>query len=283
MIRLRKIYFFVFLCVLVGQNSISFSQDVETHIVYDTVKTVKKRIIRIIVVRTVPKFILQLSGSFNSGAMELQGHNGGFILDDVIKGRSYGARNGYGVYLAGKLPLHKKGNFWLDVATAFNRFQSNLVTDNTKEGKVYYNVFSGEVGADYMFTPNNRVKYFVEGNIVTSIITGKLFVPPDFTNPTGPIKEVKIDGALRIGYTVCAGLEYAFEKNFGINFGLRFTHSNLFLKKTTVPTSDFETTLNDDSSELPVLYGGWKQFAFVSGFAGFSYYFGVKERRYKLP
>jgi opacity protein-like surface antigen len=134
-----------------------------------------------------------------------------------------------------------------------------------------------------MFTPTNRVKYFIGGNIVTSLITGKLFVPPDFTNPNGPAKEVKINGAFRIGYSVFAGLEYAFEKNFGINFGFKFTHSNLFLKKTTEPTNDNETPLNDDSSELPVLYGGWKQFAFASAFAGFSYYFGVKEKRYKLP
>jgi hypothetical protein len=283
MIRPHKIYLFIFLLALIGEGSISFSQEVETHIVYDTVTTIKKRVIRIIVVRTVPKFALQISGSFNSGAMELQGHNGGFVLDDIVKGRSYGARNGYGIFLTGKLPLDKKGGFWLAVTGAFNRFQSNLITDNTKQGKVYYNDFSGEAGTEYMFTPTNKVKFFLGGNIAASVINGKLFVPPDLTNPTAPVREVKIKNAFRLGYSVLVGLGYSFERNFGLNLGFKYTHANLLLKETIVPTGDYETTLNDDGVNPPVLYGGWKQFAYISTFVGFSYYFGVKDKRYKLP
>jgi hypothetical protein len=270
------------LCILYGTNL--YAQDTSITVKYDTVKVLKRKYIRIISIRTPPKFILQVNGSFSFGAMELQGHNGGFSFDDIIKGKTYGARNGYGANLTGKISLHKKAHFWLDFTAGFTRFQSDLIADNTKDGKVAYNVFSGGTGLDYIFTPADKVKYFIGLNALGSYIFGKLFVPYDITDPNyGKLREVKINGAFRIGYSVYTGIEYAFEKNFGINLGVKFTHANLLLKKSTAPTSDNSFDLNDDSSDPPVLYGGWKQFAYSSVFAGFTYYFGVKVKRYKLP
>jgi hypothetical protein len=82
------------------------------------------------------------------------------------------------------------------------------------------------------------------------------------------------------------GLEYAFDRSFGLNTGLRFTHANLLLKKTEDPGTDpVEIGLNDDSTptENPIQFAGWKQFAYISVYAGISYFFGVKVNRYKLP
>src|SRR5438552_3232866 len=103
--------------------NITFAQEIRV----DTIKVNKTRIIRIVRLWTVPKFILQLSGNYNSGALELSEHNGGFSRSDFQLGKSYCARNGYGISLIGKIPLHKKGRFWLDVISSFNRFQSNLI------------------------------------------------------------------------------------------------------------------------------------------------------------
>lgn len=79
------------------------------------------------------------------------------------------------------------------------------------------------------------------------------------------------------------GLEYAFDKNIGINLGVRFTHANLLLKNSPLLTDSTQTGLNDDGVITPQIYSGWKQFAYASVFGGFSYYFGVREKRYKLP
>lgn len=100
--------------------------------------------------------------------MELSEHNGGFSRTDFQLGKSFGARNGYGISLIGKIPLHKKGHFWLDIISSFNRFQSDLISKNNDQGKVAYNVFSGGVGIDYNFTPTHRVKYFL-GEIHSSV------------------------------------------------------------------------------------------------------------------
>lgn len=229
---------------------------------------------------TVPKFIIQLSGGYNWGAMELSGHNGGFSRDDFKRGKSYCARNGFGISLTGKLPLNKKGLFWLDIITSFNRFQSDLIAKNTEEGKVSYNVFSGGAGLEYNFTSYHRVKYFLGGNVLLSAISGNAeLVVPDSTTKY----QVKIKSSLRMGYSVFVGLDYAFNKSFGVNMGVKFTHANLLMKKFTQSTDSAQTELNDLGANNPQLYSGWKQFAYATVFGGFSYYFSVRELRYKLP
>jgi opacity protein-like surface antigen len=248
----------------------------------DTITVKKTRTIRLISVYNVPKFILQFNASYNAGSLELTGHNGGFSRADFDNGRTFGARNGFGFELTGKLRLNKKGQFWLDALGSFNRFQSNLIAKNTEEGKVYYNVFSGGLGAEYNFTPRHKVKYFFGLSTLFSIVNGKANLVDNTTDPTTNY-DVKIKSSFRIGYTAYIGLEYEFQKNFGLNAGLRFTHVNLLLKKSTMPAVMTERELNDGSIDPPVLYSGWKQFAYSSVFAGFSYYFGVKKTRYKLP
>jgi hypothetical protein len=261
-----------------------YAQNKKYEIRYDTITVEKTKVIKIVTVRTVPTFILQLNGSFNSGALELQAHNGGFSKNDYINGKLFGARIGFGANLTGKVRLHKTGHFWLNATAGFCGFKSDFFADKTEEGAVVYNQFSWGVGMDYFSTPADKFKYFFGGDILGSLIYGKASIPYDITI-YDPIRyrEVKINNAFRIGYSLYAGIEYAFEKNVGLNFGFKFTHANLFLKKTIVPTSDNEAYLNDDATNPPVLYGGWKQFAYGSVFAGISYYFGVKEKRYKLP
>lgn len=263
-----------------------FSQDNGIVIRYDTIKINKTRTIRIVTTTTLPKFILHLSGGFNSGAMELTSHNGGFSRDDFSQGKNFSARNGYGGSLIGKLPLGKKGNFWLDVMAGFDRFQSDIFAKNTEEGKVYYNSFNGGIGIEYNFTPTHKVKYYVGANPLLSFISGK----SEMTNPDNNRVDVKIKSSFRIGYQAFIGLEYAFAKNVGMNVGLRFTHANLLLKNTEVPTEEGTETspistvpLNDGATTEPIQFAGWKQFAYFTGSVGFSYFFGVKEKRYKLP
>lgn len=280
----RIIYIFMILVLTVFSGMNIYAQNKKYEIRYDTITVEKTKVIKIVTVRTVPVFILQLNGSFNTGALELQAHNGGFSKNDFIKGKDFGARIGFGVNLTGKIRLNRKGNFWLNAVSGFSGFRSDYFADKSEEGAVVYNHFSWGVGMDYFFTPADRVKYFIGGDILASLIYGKALIPYDITI-YDPIRyrEVKINNAFRMGYSLYAGLEYAFEKNVGMNFGFKFTHANLFLKKVTVPTSDNEAYLNDDGTDPPVLYAGWKQFAYGSVFAGLSYYFGVKEKRYKLP
>ena len=272
--------------VLILSCTLLKAQDTSYTIKVDTIKIQKTKTITIVKVRTVPKFILHFNGGLNTGAMELTSHNGGFSRDNFIIGRSFGARNGFGFSLVGKLPLNKKGNFWLDIITGFDRFQSDIFAKNTEEGKVSYNSINGGVGLEYNITPSHKVKYYFGANPLISLISGKA----EIINPDNNRVDIKIKNSLRIGYQAFLGIEYAFEKNFGVNIGIKFTHANLLMKKTELPEQDetlaTPTTtvgLNDDASFDPIEFAGWKQFAYFNLNAGFSYFFGVKEKRYKLP
>jgi len=280
----RKVCKTKILTVLLVLTGISFSQKEEITIKYDTIIVPKTRILRIVKLRTLPRFILHLSGSYNSGAMELTGHNGGFNKDDFFSGKSFGARHGYGINLTGKLPLEKKGIYWLDFIAGFDHFQSDLIADNTEEGRVYYNSVNFGVGAEYNFTPAHKVKYFLGAVPLFSIISGEASSLPNQENNR---VDVNIRSSVRLGYSVFIGLEYAFAPRFGFNMGLKFTHANLLLKNSEEPEQETEATssmtLNDDSPDTEIQFAAWKQFAYFSANAGFSYFFGVKERRYKRP
>jgi hypothetical protein len=90
-----------------------------------------------------------------------------------------------------------------------------------------------------------------------------------------------------LGYSAFIGLEYALEKDFGVNIGLKFTHANLLLKHSEQPVQESEASstmpLNDNSADTEIQFSGWKQFAYFSGSVGISYFFSVKERKYKVP
>jgi hypothetical protein len=283
-INLKHIKLWIIIAVTASAFNSIYAQREEITIRYDTITIPQKRILRLVKVRTIPKFILHFNASYNSGALELTSHNGAFSREDFISGKSYNTRHGIGGNLIGKLPLSKKGNIWLDFITGFDRFQSNLFAENTDEGKVYYNSINAGVGIEYNFTPAHKVKYFIGLTPLISFISGK----STLINPDNNQTDITIKQSIRLGYSAFIGLEYAFEKNFGFNLGLKFTHANLLLKKSELPVqdSDAESTiaLNDEAPpDESYQFAGWKQFAYFSGSVGFSYFFGVKERKYKLP
>jgi hypothetical protein len=272
--------------LLLGTGTASRGQDTSITIRADTIKTPRTRTITIVTVWTVPKFILHINGGYNGGALELTSHNGGFSREDFNTGKNYGARNGFGFNITGKIPLGKKGSFWLDIVTGFDRFQSNIFAKNTDEGKVYYNSFNGGVGIEYNFSATHKVKYFFGLNPLISIISGKA----ELLNPDNNRVDVRFKSSFRMGYQAFFGIEYAIDKKFGLNIGMRFTHANLLFKNTEEPVEDPNQTtplstvpLNDDSTTEPVQFAGWKQFAYFSGNIGISYFFGVKEKKYRLP
>lgn len=279
MVISQKIFSLIFVLMFLCLPYSIKSQDNQIRV--DTIFTPTTRVIKIVTVRTIPKFVLEFNASYDAGALELSAHNGGFTANDFIAGKSYCARNGFGFNLTGKLPLGKKGKFWLDVVTGYTKFQSNLIVKNDSDGSVKYNSINGGVGAEYNFTPYHKLNYYIGLNLLISAISGKA---ENLKEPDSSRINVTINSSLRIGYTLFIGMGYALDKNFGLNLGIRFTHANLLLKQTQEPTnSNTVTILNDYSSDPHITYSGWKQFAYASAYLGMSYYFGVKEKKYKLP
>ncbi len=261
---IKKLYISLFFLLLISVEI--FSQRT-FELKYDTILIQKTRTIKIVTTWTHPKFILQFSGGLNIGGMELKSNNGVFRQIDFVTGKNYGATNGLGVALTGKVPVSKKGNFWIDFMGTFNRFNSNFLA-------------SSGLGAEYNFTPAHKVKYYIGATSLFSVVNGKASL---VNADTSTSRSVTIKSSFRIGYQIFTGFEFAVSNQFGFNLALKWTHVNALLKKNTAVTDSTQTELNDGGDDTSIPYAGFKQFAFASVNAGISFYFGVKTKRYKLP
>lgn len=281
-----KLYFTILFLLAISGKSL-YAQDDYT-IIIDTIKTPRTKTITIVTVRTPPKFILQFNGGINTGAMEMTSQNGIFSRRNLIEGKNFGTRYGYGFNLIGKLPLGKKANFWLDFVTGFDKFSSEMFANDSKEGNVSYTSINNGIGMEYNFTPYHKVKYYLGLNSVFSFISGSSKM---INTQENNVIDVSFKSSFRMGYDLFFGVDYSLTKNVGMSFGMKFTHANLLFKDSQAPEATgegtvLETTINDFSppdDTDPYLFAGWKQFAYFSTKIGISYYFGVKETRYKLP
>lgn len=275
--RIRKIYI---LLILIFTVSVSLSQDETTKVnsrdtSYNSIATTK--IINMIKPGKPPFLTLQLSFLYNIGHMDLAANENTFFRkEDLVSGANFGTRYGYGALLTGKIALHKAGNVRLNVTAGYNRFLSNFVIAESPEGKVSYNVLSGGLGIENNFCPAKKLKPYIGFEIATSIISGNANFITDTT-----AFEVKIKNSVRFGLTFNLGFEYALNDKAGINLGYRITHANIIGKKSQVSASLNETYLNDDkvTSGEVIPYAGWKQFLYSSFYAGFNFYFGMKNKK----
>ena len=104
-----------------------------------------------------PKLTLQLSFNYDIGHLDLAGdENTQFRRADFESGSSFGTRYGYGVSLTGKIALHKAGNVRLNVTTAYNRFQSNLLYQNHRKEEWYTMFFQRLWELKIIFLPQRN-------------------------------------------------------------------------------------------------------------------------------
>ena len=168
----------------------------------------------------------------------------------------------------------------------FNRILS--YTFGTKEtvadnGHANYNCFTGGLGLEYNFTPAHRFKLYIGGELNASMINGDVKVWFQNRGGTPYNEEYKITNSFRMGYGVMIGSEYVVNESFGLNIAARLINANAFLKQSKGTNADTEFQLRDKADPNLKLAGDHnKKFSFYSIMAGVSFYFGVKEKRYKL-
>lgn len=232
-------------------------------------------------IQTPPKFTLQISGGLNLGMAELSSNfNNVFDSAQFSQGLNFGVKNGYGVMVIGKIPLHKLGNVRLNVSGNFNRFTSSFLAEKSNFGDVSYNVMSFGVGIENSFNPSFRLKPYIAGEFLANFISGKANIK---SVTTGQTREVTIKNSFRIGYMIYGGLEYMFSNQVGVNFGIKLTNSNQVLKSTKTSDNPNEVPLRDKKDDSGTIeFGGFKNFIFTSFYMGMNFYFGVKDIVYKF-
>jgi len=258
--KIRILYIILFFIV---STLTVFSQDEpvgfsKKDTMYNSLATTK--IQNMIIPGKAPKVTLQLSFNYDIGHMDLAGNeNTIFRKSEFISGSNFGTRYGYGAQLTGKIALHKQGNVRLNISAAYNRFLSNFVISESPDGKVAYNV-----------------KPYIGFEIMTNLISGNATLSTDSTD-----FDLKIKNSIRFGAALHLGFEYAINNKVGLNLGYKISHANIIGKESKVSSNPNETVLNDDkyTSVDPVPYGGWKQFVYSSFYAGFNFYFGMKNKK----
>jgi hypothetical protein len=231
-------------------------------------------------IRNAPPLTIQFSFDYNFGVFELSANdNGDLHSQEFITGQNFGVRHGFGATMTVKYPLHKEGHLRLNASIMYNRFSSKfnkIFADNSEPDFVKYDVYSASAGLENNFTPSYRFKTYVGIALVGSIISGDARV----TFQHAPASEYSIKPAFRLGLSFFSGLEYLLRNDVGLNFGLKFTHANLWLKQSRVSDNPAEIYLNDQKVANRELFSGFRQFAWGTFSCGVNYYFGVKEKHY---
>lgn len=239
-----------------------------------------------LVLRSSPSFTLQFNLNYNQSLLELSGtYNDDYQSEQVMSGETFGADKGFGANLLGKFSLNEKGTWRLTTSASYNRIMSYLFgsKDNVADqGRNSFNAMSFGVGIENNFTPTHRFKIYFGGEMLGSLINGKMHIWVDNRPNSSYEYDATIKNSFRFGYSLFAGSEYLVNDNFGLNLGFKFSHLNLIGKKAAENTTATEIELPDGSTTSPVLYGGSKNFAYLSVMAGVNFYFGIKQKRYKL-
>jgi hypothetical protein len=236
-----------------------------------------------VTVRNPPDFTLQFNLQYDYGVFELSSNdNGDFNSTEFIDGNNFGVRHGIGGTATAKIPLQKKGYIRLNISAAYNYFTSKFSKANVgysgTQQFVNYNVFTGGVGIENNFTPSLQFKTLVGLSVLASVISGgaSLIFDPASTELTN----LNIKPAFRLGLAINSGFEYLINNNFGVNFGIQFTHANLWLKKSQLSESNTTININDQRVSPRIPFSGFKQFVYGSFYCGVNLYFGVIKKEY---
>lgn len=232
-------------------------------------------------IQTPPKFTLQISGGLNLGMAELSSNfQNVFDSLEFSQGKNFGVKNGYGLMIIGKIPLHKAGNVRLNISGNYNKFKSDFLAESSTFGDVSYNVMAFGVGIENSFNPSFRLKPYIAAEVQANMISGTANIKSSTTTDT---RTVKITNSFRIGYMIYGGLEYMFSNQAGVNFGVKLTNSNQVLKSTKESSDPNEVPLRDKKDDTgSIEFGGFKNFIFTSFYMGVNIYFGVKDIVYKF-
>lgn len=248
----------------------------------------QKQLKRYMLVRSAPTYTLQLNIDYNQSLLELSGaYNDDYQSVIVYNGESFGADKGYGASLISKISLNERGSIRFTQSATYNRLLSYTFGEKTTladNGKANYNCFTGGLGLEYNFTPAHKFKIYLGAEVNASLINGDVVIWFENRGIGAPYNEsYKIKNTFRMGYGLIIGSEYLLNESFGLNIGARLINANAFFKDATGTNSDTEFQLRDGiDPNLKFAGNNKKSFSFYSLMAGINFYFGIKEKRYKL-
>jgi hypothetical protein len=269
---MKRIFSIKILLAVILLNGILFSQKTELK--------------RYMVIRSTPRYTLQINLHYNQSVLELSGtYNDDVRSKYIITGETFGADKGFGGSVLSKIALDERGAFRFTQELCYNRILSYTFGNKATladQGRANYNAITGALGIEYNFTPGHTFKIYAGGEFNASIINGDADIWIE--NPGQGYEHVgdyKIKNTFRMGLGIAFGSEYLIDDKLGLNVGVKLVNLNMFLKNASGSNDDKEFQLRDDDN-AGLNFAGNKNFSFYTIMAGVNFYFGIGEKRYKI-
>lgn len=241
---------------------------------------------RYMIVRSAPSYVINVNASLSISALELGGtYNSDFHSEFVKNGESFGTRSGSGILLTSKVKLHNSSRFWFTQSAAYNNLRSYLFTggkNNSDKGSASYNCFTGALGVEYNLFPNYNIVPFVAAELNASVISGELTVWSKTVTDPYHTESYNILSSFRMGFGLSAGTNIMLSNRVGINLTAKYSYLNLLFRSSEGSSTDKEFSLRDAKVSEDLLFSGKKRFTFFSAGVGISFYFGIREKYYRL-
>lgn len=229
------------------------------------------------------QFTLQLNGGYSLPLPALKGDL------PTISGttytnpdsNTYQQKTGFNFGLTGKYAFDKKFNHRITFAGGYQMFSNS--GDYTMSGGSYsikpkINVIVLGIGYEYAVInkKSNFIPYFgldVNANIFGGE-TKTTFTP---TSGTASDSVYNLASATRLGFSIGAGFDYMFSKQFGINVGAKWNWKNVIGKDadtSALPWTSVDQPLNDKEYIKNGQTWAAKNIMDIQFYAGVSFYFG---------
>ena len=231
-------------------------------------------------VKSYPRFTLQFNVAYNYGLAGLNAnYSSVYEAQQLSIGENFGVRQGVGALVLGKIPVAEEGSIRATFIGSFNYFFNNSLSSTVStDGKVRYYVSTIGGGIEDSFTPGYEIKPYIDAGILLNLINGSIsYIDTNYENVN-----IKIKPTFRIGVNVGTGIEYLINKHTGLNFGVNLTCSNLAVKSSDPSGDPNYIPLRDKKLNSPLPFSGYKQFLFISFYAGVNLYFGITETKFHL-
>jgi hypothetical protein len=207
-----------------------------------------------------PRFIFELSGSFNLPVQDAYGH-----LQDFFTFKDYGLVHGIGFHFNIKYAANKKAALFPYISLGFAQLQNNdfgiafIDSNNISSGyplpgSATYNATPGNsvlmirdfyagIGVQYIFRTSKPVMPFAGILLDYNYLWGYYVQTPNIPIGENPAAQetFTIRSTSRAGIGAEAGIDYRISQNLGFVFGTRYKLSNLFGK-----SSDYVKPVSED-------------------------------------
>lgn len=231
-------------------------------------------------VRSAPAFTLQANAGFDYGLSAVNAnYRSIYQTSEFEGGQNFGVRTGFEFLGMGKIPLNDDGSFRGTFIGAFNYFSySNMTSKVANNGLVRYYLYSLGAGVENSFTPAYQLKPYIGAAVLFDIINGRT----KYTNDSSKSIDINFKPTFRVGISVTSGIEYLLTSRVGFNFSLNLTCANLLIKSSSQSSDPNNVPIRDKMVISPIMFGGYKQFLYTSFCLGVNYYFGIKEKPFRL-